>query len=465
MENYFADCMNEEQLRAKYRELCIKMHPDRNADNPDATAEFQEMQAQYEERKAELNGDYSKSRKGRERREREARERDERERKERERRKIEQVVEQARLNRQKSHTEWKPGDYVYARQLNFTRSVSEWERMTVDDLLRVVLEEGVKDECVVRVEYVMELTDKQLLEDVLSGHLVSGMPMGGWEVIQKADPAAGIRKSKRVAKVVMFRSDHYCAFGNPMGDSTISDYYMPFSYAGMYKPHLDRIIARLRHEQQEQARIEAERKAKLSAEQAPVIDEWKDKLIGLSNGLTEKERETVAVANLKTVLKGKFPGTSFKVAYTKFYGYQVQWEDGPTVTEVDDVLELFNNRVVAGGLTPWEERFGHVSVSDVNRKMSVLTKAKILQQLGQVTTAFRECAMGDEVELTDFDWTMLHVMAGVDASDPSARCCISTLHAGGRRTVMAMSAVLYIFQHTNYAKEKKAGSRKKASAR
>jgi DNA mismatch repair protein MutS2 len=82
---YFANCMTHEALEQEHRRLVIKMHPDRNPDNPNATAEFQEMQARYEERKAELNGDYTKSARGRERRERERKEREERERKERER--------------------------------------------------------------------------------------------------------------------------------------------------------------------------------------------------------------------------------------------------------------------------------------------------------------------------------------------------------------------------------------------
>ena len=42
-------------------------------------------------------------------------------------------------------------------------------------------------------------------------------------------------KGKRVAKVVMFRSKHYCFFGNPMGDLyTIVDYYVPVNCADMF---------------------------------------------------------------------------------------------------------------------------------------------------------------------------------------------------------------------------------------
>ena len=162
MKSYFDKCMNIEQLEQEHKRLVIQLHPDRNPDNPDATAEFQEMQQQYEERKAELNGDYTKARKGRERREREARERAERERKEQERRKVEMAVEQARLNRSKSHMELKAGDYIYARGVEFTRSVFDWSDLTADDLLRVAIAKGVKQECVVMVEHVFECKDFDL---------------------------------------------------------------------------------------------------------------------------------------------------------------------------------------------------------------------------------------------------------------------------------------------------------------
>jgi curved DNA-binding protein CbpA len=105
--------MTHEQLEQEHRRLVIKMHPDRNPNDPEATAKFQEMQQQYEERKAELNGDYTKSARGRERRERERREREERERKERERNRLAEVLEQARRNKQKRPGELKAGDNVF----------------------------------------------------------------------------------------------------------------------------------------------------------------------------------------------------------------------------------------------------------------------------------------------------------------------------------------------------------------
>ena len=61
--------MTIESLEQKHRKLVLQLHPDRNPDKADATREFQEMQAQYEERKAELNGDYSGSQRARQRRE------------------------------------------------------------------------------------------------------------------------------------------------------------------------------------------------------------------------------------------------------------------------------------------------------------------------------------------------------------------------------------------------------------
>ncbi len=41
---YFEHCMTHEQLEQEHRRLVIKMHPDRNPNDPEATAKFQEMQ-------------------------------------------------------------------------------------------------------------------------------------------------------------------------------------------------------------------------------------------------------------------------------------------------------------------------------------------------------------------------------------------------------------------------------------
>ena len=101
IQDYFSKCMTIEDLNREHRRLVVQMHPDRNLDDPDATAKFQEMQAQYEERKAELNGDYSGSRRARERRERaaqEERERQERERRQREASRVDQVINEALTN-------------------------------------------------------------------------------------------------------------------------------------------------------------------------------------------------------------------------------------------------------------------------------------------------------------------------------------------------------------------------------
>ena len=454
MENYFADCMTEEQLKIRYRELCVRMHPDKNSDDPDATAKFQEMQQQYEERKAELQGDYTKARKGRERREREAKERAERERKERERRKVEMVIEHARFNRMVGHGGWKTGDYIYACRVTSTRSIFDWDYLSMDDLLHVVLKMGVEDECIVVIDQVVELSDEVFMDVTMSHSIPDGL-WGGWEIIQKADPANGIKKNRRVAKVVMFRSKNYCAFGNPQGDSVMTDYYMPVGYKNMFALRLHKILAQMQREEDEKRRIEAERKARLLAEQQPLIDEWKGKLIEMSRGLSLSEREQVAVSNLKAVLKGRFPGTTFRMRADRRYGLQLSWDDGPTIPEVDDVVELFCPRNMNGELTPWNERYGTLGFVGIDRKMSVLTKAKILQQLGQVTEAFRECGIDDEVELSDFDWLMLHAMVGVDVSDGTVSKCTNTLHADGRRTVRALSAVAYIFRHTSYKKNLK----------
>ena len=448
--NYFDNCMTHEQLELEHRRLVIKLHPDRNPDDPNATAEFQEMQAQYEERKAELNGDYSKARKGRERREQAERERREREQREAGRRRVEQAVSQARQNKQKSHGELKAGDFIYARQVNVGKVAIVFARM--EALLREVLTQGVQDEAVVMIQTIVELTDEELLNNDLHHHLPDGGPWGGWETLQEADPKNGVPKAKRVGRVVMFRSPSYCVFGNPMGDMMISRFYMPHYFGVMFRTLLDHAEERIEHERQEAERIEAERKARIEAEQRPLINEWASKLISLSRGLTSTERQTVAIENMKRVLKGKFPGVKFTIKTDRYGQNTLTWEDGPTTQEVADAERLFDDDHCP---TPWMERFGKVFIWSRTRKMSVLTKARILQDLGQVTEAFREGVMSDEVEVSDWDWQMLHAMCGVSVCDEQARLCMSTMHADGRRTVEIQAAVRYVFQHTSYAKATK----------
>lgn len=449
---YFEHCMTHEQLEQEHRRLVIKMHPDRNPNDPEATAKFQEMQQQYEERKAELNGDYRKSAKGRERRERERREREERERKERERNRLAEVLEQARRNKQKRPGELKAGDFIYARQVNVGKVAMTFARM--DPLLREVLTNGLADEAVVMVETIVELSDEQLMNNDLNYELPDGGPWGGWETIQSADPANGIRKAKRVAKVVMFRSPSYCVMGSPMGDPMISRFYMPCGYGDMYQKQLDAMLAQIRYEQQEQQRIEAERKARIEAEQRPLIDEWAPKLITISRGLTDAEQQTVAISNLKAVLKGKFPGVTFTIKTNRYGESSVTWEDGPTVEEVVVADDLFNDWLQLTEPTPWQERFGRVTinVADFNRKMNVLTKARILQQLGGVTEAFSQGDINDDVTVSDDDWTMLHLMVGVSVGDEGATLCRSAMQPDGTRRVHIGTAVRYVFDRTSYVK-------------
>lgn len=460
---YFKDCMNEEQLKARYRELCVKMHPDKNTDNPNATAEFQEMQQQYEERKAELAGDYTKARKGRERREQEARERAERERKERERMKVAMVVEQARLNRQKNFSELKAGDYIYARHVKGTADY--WNlKLTVEVLLGAAIKHGVDDECVVLIEKVVDIKGCDFMQKRLDDVMPNGI-WGGWEVIQSADPSQGIKKAKRVAKVIMFRTHNYCLFGNPQGDHSISDYYVPANYEAMFATELDAIRAKIEFEQREAARLEAERKAKLLAQMKPLMEEWGSKLIELSAGLTPREQLEVAMDNLKTMLKGKFPGTTFKVKRDKYVTvyHTLQWEDGPTVEEVEQVLNLFDRyRHEGNEITPWMERYGHIRIADTERKMGTLTKAKILQQLGQISESFRSRGVEDEVVLDDMDWMMLHLMVGMDINSDNAKLCMSRMDDVGKCYVKVLAAISFIFRNTSYKKSVKTAKKKAA---
>jgi len=465
--------MTHEQLEQEHRRLVIKMHPDRNPNDPEATAKFQEMQQQYEERKAELNGDYTKSARGRERRERERREREERERKERERNRLAEVLEQARRNKQRKVSELKVGDYVYARCVK-KNMFADMVSPTMGDLLRQAIRNGVNDETVVMVEYVIDMGDQDFYTTPYSRLITQGMVFGGWETIQKANPKNGVSKSKKVAKVVLFRCksgyNELAIFGNPMGDPTISDYYLPFNYETLFSVELGDAKARLDHEAAEKARIEAERKARIEAEQRPLIDEWQGRLIVISRGLTDAEQQTVAISNMKTVLKGKFPGVTFTVkcrlvGASKHKYYELVWEDGPTEQEVTDVERLFDPCYDSDTFsTPWTERFGKVLFESRTRKMNVLTKARILQQLGGVVDAFCKGDIDDEVTVSDDDWTMLHLMVGVSVGDENATLCRCHEQPDGTRRVHIGTAVRYVFERTSYAKAKTTKKKVKQAA-
>lgn len=464
---YFDDCMTLEELKARYKQWVLKLHPDRNPDNPNAEADFKDMQEQYECREAELKGDYSKTRRSRQRqqeREREARERAEKERKEREQRKVEAAIEQARKNKNRSHTEWKVGEYIYARKLNPTTAY-EWENLMADELMHMVCKEGVQDEIVVMIETIVELADGDFFKVYLNSKIPEGV-WGGYEVLQDADRSAGRLKGKRVAKLVMFRSPKYCIYGNPMGDQTIRDYYMPIGYETIFSTQLDKIRAKIEHEKQERERIESERKAKLLEEQKPLLLEWQDKLIELSKGLSLDEQHTVTRDNIRCMLAHSYMGTRFSVkGYTLNNSeLEITWEDGPTVDEVLKKLDPFflsRQDADSHSVTPWAERYGAVLYKSMRRKMSVLTKARILQQLGQVTMVFRNAGYYDEVEVTGFDMQMLEALAGVQFGDVNAKHCQSQ-YRNNMYYVRVENAVRFIFNNTSYYKPRRKTSKTKS---
>ena len=453
IQDYFSKCNTIDELNREHRRLVVQMHPDRNPGDPDATAKFQEMQAQYEERKAELNGDYSGSRRAKERRERaaqEERERQERERRQREASRVEHVINEARKNKGVNFLHLKIGDYVYARKVNYYRHGFECGHLTGDDLLRVVSKAGVAEGTVLKIEAIIDLCDQSLLD----GYLCDAMGeeiYGGYEVLQQANPNGGVAKAKRVAKVVMFRSKNYCVFGNPMGDmSAITDYYIPINYEEMFSDKLHQIAAKQEREEQERKRIEAERKAELLAEQQPMIDEWHGKLITITAALTNKEREAVAIDNLKTMLKATFPGVKFNTKKDVNEWTCFTWTDGPSEPEVVAVCKLFNDRPrYAAVYTPWQERYGFAETGKLVRHMTAISKAKSLEQLASVTEAFGTSDLNDYVEVSDFDWMMLHLLVGVQVNESPDKLCKCTID-GDIRKVSVADAIRYIFDHTSY---------------
>ena len=464
--DYFNDCYTLEALEQKHRKLVLQLHPDRNPDKADATRQFQEMQAQYEERKAELNGDYSGSQRARQRREqaeREEREREERERKEREARRVDDVLNEARRHKGVGFDTYQEGAYVYARKVvDDCKSGYDWDSLSGEEIVHVFYTYAAEPETVVKIETIVELDDKDIMGNILSDHL-NGV-YGGWEVLQNSTSTA---KGKRVPKVVMFRSKHYCFFGNPRGDlCTIFDYYVPVNCADMFSDLLHVIAAQEQRKKEEQQRIAAVRRAKLEAEQNPLIAAWSEKLIPISAALAADEKQAVAVSNLKKILKDKFAGVTFRLNETQGL-YKLQWTDGPMKEEVLKIMRLFCYGQFHHEMSPWEERYGHLSFGDpytlstTDRKMGVLTKATILQQLSEIVTAFVTSEYYDSVEIGDNDWMMIHLLAGVDTTDDDTCACRVN---DGKRKVCVRDAVEFVFDHTSYIKTRKTKKRKAKAA-
>lgn len=449
-----------EQLEKKHRTLVLQLHPDRNPDDPNVTREFQEMQAQYEERKAVLNGDYSGSRKTRERRERaerEEREREERERREREARRVEEVIKEARLMTGTDYHTWKAGGYVYARMVvQDAHNPFDWDYLNGDDIVRVVFRYAVKPEVVVKIETIIELGDTEIMNGYLS-NAIEGI-YGGYEVLQ----SAGMTKGKRVPKVVMFRSPHYCFFGNPMGDQVISDYYVPVGFDSMFSDQIHRLFAEQERREAEQKRIEAEQRAKIKAEQQPMIAQWSGKLIAISAALTDDEKETVALSNMKKMLRAMFPGTAFKVKGRMMGQWQLLWEDGPKMADVLKVYHLFFDLRVKE-TTPWQEHFGMIAMYGASRSMSTNTKATILEQLADIVPAFATKAYDDVVTLDNTSWMMLHLMVGATL-DNDDLCNETASSTDNHHNVFVCDAVQYIFNNTSYVRPRKTTRKKAAKA-
>lgn len=440
---YFNHCTTEDELRKEHRRLVVKMHPDRNLDDPDATAKFQEMQAQYEERLAELHGDYRASAKGRQRRERAERE-------QRDANRVNDVINEARRNKNVRFDTLKAGAYIYARKVGQEcGGAYEWDYLRGRDIVSMFFDHAAEPETVVKIEAVVELGDKEIMERSLSNAIDA--IYGGWETLQNPTNTA---KGKRVPKVVMFRSQRYCFFGNPKGDHFVSDYYVHVSAAVMFGALFIQMAAEKQRKEEERQRKMAELKAKIVAEQQPLIAAWEGKLIAISAALTTEEKETVAVSNLRKMLKARFPGAAIRVTKSKEIcrAYQLIWQDGPTVYEANETARLFES--YGDIVTPWNERFGRISLFNAVRRMSTLAKASILEHLGEVSDVFTTAGYDDYVEVSDTDWMMINLMVGktVEEGKDDWFCHMQN----GKREVQVGNVVEYIFDNTSYAKKPKA---------
>lgn len=94
-------------------------------------------------------------------------------------------------------------------------------------------------------------------------------------------------------------------------------------------------------------------------------------------------------------------------------------------------------------------------ISWCSRTMSTITKATILEQLGQITDVFATHDYTDDVEVGEVDWMLMHLLVGVNVEDKDESRCPSYINDDGKRIVRVEDAVRYVFDHTSYAQKKK----------
>lgn len=114
-------------------------------------------------------------------------------------------------------------------------------------------------------------------------------------------------------------------------------------------------------------------------------------------------------------------------------------------------------------LTPWEKRFGYLDIDAHSRTMSTITKATILEQLGQIADVFATHDYTADVEVGEVDWMLIHLLVGVNVEDKDADRCPFYINDDGKRIVRVEDAVKFVFSHTSYAKSKKANRRKQTA--
>lgn len=144
----------------------------------------------------------------------------------------------------------------------------------------------------------------------------------------------------------------------------------------------------LEHAQIEQAKREAAGRDE-AATFAAEVERLKaaPELAHLEQG-DDRYSGVLAAKNIRKTLKAAFPAVKFSVRKTSYGSLAIEWNDGPTVKEVEDAAGNFKGGYFCGSediykhqRTPWNEVFGAAEYISERRNHSAAMTERVIAQI------------------------------------------------------------------------------------
>lgn len=138
--------------------------------------------------------------------------------------------------------------------------------------------------------------------------------------------------------------------------------------------------------EQESDNAKAKANAEFSAEKERLASDPELRI--LKQSTEQDSRNSLASANIRKLLKARYPGVKFSVRKEGYTAIRIKWTDGPTVNAVDELAQRFKLGDFDGMTdsysfkrTPWVELFGGVEYVFCYRDLSDSLIQKAIDQV------------------------------------------------------------------------------------